>query len=344
MLLAALSTVGCASAPITADPVYFPSPPARPRAVHLKSFNRLRELVPVHVGLIEAIRGGAVSPSIGRPAGIAYRGGVLYVCDTEYNVVHSWNLATGEAKRMGRSGEVVLVKPVAVAVDGSGTVYVADTGRGEVVAFDARGRALNLRFRPTNRERYTPVSLALSDSRLYVADIAAHRIDVFSTVDARVVDDFGNVGSQPGEFYYPMGVAVGPSGEILVSDMMNGRVQFLDASHKPILSMGQPGTRYGDMGKPRHLAVGPDGVIFIADVEFGHVHLFNDRGELLMLLGGPEDRPGSTPMPVGVAIAETLPLGVAALVPAGFRASYYLFVASTIGTKRIGLFAVGSAP
>ena len=61
-----------------------------------------------------------------------------------------------------------------------------------------------------------------------------------------------------------------------------------------------------------------------------------------MLLGGPDDKPGGTPMAVGVAIAPTLPEPLAALVPDDFRADYYLFVATTLGGKRIHLFAIGS--
>jgi DNA-binding beta-propeller fold protein YncE len=122
--------------------------------------------------------------------------------------------------------------------------------------------------------------------------------------------------------------------------MMNARVQVFDGQGRPVLSMGRPGNRYGDLGKPRHLAVGPDQTIFIADMEFAHVHLFDKEGRLLMLFGGAEDRPGGTPMPVGVAVARSLPDAVASLVPADFAASYFVFVTNTIGTKRIGLYAV----
>jgi len=284
-----------------------------------------------------------VSPRVGTPAGVTFRSGHLYVCDTEFNTVHDWNLDTGQASRIGQTGNVVLVKPVAVAVDEAGTVYVADTGRGEVAAFDATGQSLR-RFRPPDRENYRPVSCAAVRSRLYVADIDAHRIDVFSTTDGAHITSFGGVGSEPGRFYFPMGVTTDSKGKIFVSDTMNARVQVFDDSHNPVRSMGRPGNRYGDMGKPRHLAVGPDGVVFITDVEFSHVHLFDEQGQLLMLLGGHENQPGGTPMPVGVAIAPTLPDRLASLVPDDFHPAYFLFVTNTIGTKRISLFALGSTP
>jgi DNA-binding beta-propeller fold protein YncE len=209
-----------------------------------------------------------------------------------------------------------------------------------VVAFDAAGQFVR-RFKPIGRDGYRPVAVVAEHTKLYVADIVAHRVDVFSMDDGTPLDHFGQVGSEPGRFYFPMGVATNDAGDIFVSDMMNGRVQVFDAQHAHLRSMGQPGNRYGDMGKPRHLAVGPDGVIYIADAEFAHVHLYNSEGQLLMFLGSPEDQPGGTPMPVGVAIAPALPDPLASLVPDDFDAVYFLFVTNSIGTKRISLFAIG---
>ncbi len=337
-----LSLAGCASAPITADPVYFPPPPAQARVVHLKSFNRLNELVPARVSFTEALRGRSVSPFVNTPAGIAYRQGRLYICDTDDNVVHIWDLTTGQARRIGLGEDSALGKPVAVAVNDQGTVFVTDTGRGEVSVFDGSGVRVD-RLRPPHREKYRPVSVAVWHDRLFVTDVEAHVIDVFSINDRKHVASFGGIGSKTGQFYFPMGVAVDATGRIFVSDSMNSRVQLFGPQYESILAMGRPGNRYGDMGKPRHLAVGPDGVVFVADVEFRHVHLFNTKVQLLMLLGGPQDKPGGSPMPVGIAVADELPDRIASLVPDDFEARYYLFVSNTVGAKRIGLYAIGVA-
>jgi hypothetical protein len=60
-----------------------------------------------------------------------------------------------------------------------------------------------------------------------------------------------------------------------------------------------------------------------------------------MSLGEPQDQPGGTPLPVGVAIAPTLPDRLASLVPADFNARYFLFVSNSVGSRRISLFAIG---
>lgn len=358
-----LLLTGCASPAITADVSYYPPPPAVAHAVHLKSFNRLHELVTARPGFWEWLRGRSAGPWVSKPAGIAHRNSHLYICDTDANAVHDWDLATGTSRWIGASGDTILIKPVAIAVDEAGGVSVADTGRAEVVAFDPDGRTRH-RLRPPGRTAYRPVAVAVASSTLFVADIAAHRVDLFSTADGRYLGGFGEIGAEPGRFYFPMGLCLDEAGRLLLSDMMNGRVQIIETGPphtgsveaagipsppataipaRPVLTFGRPGNRYGDMGKPRGLDVGPDGVIFVADPEFAHVHLFDGNGQLLMLLGGPDETHGQTPMPVDVAVARRLPHSIADLVPDDFQAAYYLFVTNTVGTRRINLFAIGTS-
>lgn len=332
---------GCASTGITADLVYYPSPPTPAHVVHLKSFDRLADLVPSQPSFLDMIRGTGAGPFVVSPAGIAYSNPNLYICDTGAGTVLVWNLATGEGSVVGGGKDAALVKPVAVAVE-DGAVYVADTGRGEVVAFGADGNPLRS-FKPDDRDAYQPVAVAVRRGKLFVADIAAHAIDVFSTIDGAHRGSFGSPGGDLGDLYFPTGVATDVAGRVYVSEMMNGRVQVFDTDGEAMLAMGQPGDRYGDMAQPKHLAVGPDGVIFIADAQFARVHLFDGEGRFLMLLGGGDGAFGNTPMPLGVTVAPMVPDNIAALVPIDFAADYYVFVSNRIGPRRLGLFAVGSA-
>jgi DNA-binding beta-propeller fold protein YncE len=320
--------------------VYYPASPAIPRVIQLKSFNRLDEIVTVHENWLDRLRGRVASSRVGIPAGIAFRDETLYVCDTDDNVVHAWDLGTGAARRIGEHGDALLSKPVDVDVDEAGTVYVADAERGAVLAYSADGESSRT-IRADRAGAYRPASVAIVGDRLYVADIAAHRVDVFSRDDGAELDGVGGIGAAPGRLYFPMGVEIGSDGRVYVSDMMNARVQVFDPALAPVTSFGRPGNHVGDMGKPRHLAVGPDGVVFIADVEFAHVHMYSEKGEILMLFGGLNDEAGGTPMPVGVAIARSLPDALASLIPPDFTASYFVFVSNTVARKRIALFAVG---
>ena len=84
------------------EPVYFPQPPAQPRVVFLRSFNQLADLVVPSAGFMEVLGGASPSPFVSTPAGMAYARGHLYICDTDLDVVHDWDLATGKANILGR--------------------------------------------------------------------------------------------------------------------------------------------------------------------------------------------------------------------------------------------------
>ena len=331
---------GCTANRVTADPSYFPAPPGTAHAVHLKSFNSLTDLVSRRGSWVEIFRGRPASPFVKTPAGIAYRSGHLYICDTGFNVVHDWDLATGKARHVKPPGEVSFDHPVDVASDEVGTLYIADSGRGEILAIDSRHDSI-LFMRPPGGESFKPVAVAVHDGKLYSTNIETHRVDVFSTENGSHIGSFGRLGSDSGNFYYPMGITVDTGGRIYVADMMNSRVQMFSPQHAFELSMGGPGNRYGDMGKPKHLDVGPDNTIFVADSEFAHIHLFSRDGSLLMFLGGPDSKPGGTPLPLGVAVAPSLPDNLVTLVPPDFDPHYYLFVTNTVGPRRINLFAMG---
>ncbi len=345
-----ISSTGCSTTKtIRPDFVYFPSPPAKTRAIHLKSFNRLHDLIPHRGNIKEWLRGELTGPYVSRPAGIAYANHHLYICDAASSTLHDWDLHTGTSKYFGSaslsgSTNLTLKKPVAVAVDDRGYIYVADTDRREVICFDNNGTVI-VHFKPENRERYKPTAVAVHETTLYVTDAEEHTVDLFYINNGQHIGSIGSRGNNPGKFYFPTGVAIQQRNRLIVSDMLNSRVQVFDTHQTTgkqlLLSMGQPGNGYGDMGKPKHVAVGPDGVIFVADSEFGHIHLYNEKGKLLMLLGGPQDKTGNTPLPFGVAIAKKLPETIASWIPDSFQLNYYLFVTNSLGEKRINLFAIG---
>ncbi len=339
-LCAVLVLTGCAAPKTRTQIVYFPSNPGQARVVQLKSFNSLDEITPRPLTFAESVRGDRVVPFVGRPAGLAYANNRLFVCDTEYNSVHVWNLETGATEVLG--DQSAFSEPVGVAVDQSGRSFIADSDGGVVRSFDEGGNS-GRAYRPADREAYRPVAVATHAGRLYVADIAAHHIDAFDIDSGDLLFSFGGVGSEPGKLYFPTGVAVAGDGTLYVSDMFNGRVQHFSATGQPLDQIGQPGDRYGDLAKPRQLAVGPDGVVFVADSEFARIHLFDAQGRLLLLIGGSGDSAGSTPLPISVTVAVSVPNALRELVPPNFEPDYFIFTSSSLGTHRLSVFAVGRA-
>jgi hypothetical protein len=298
---------------------------------------RLEELVSRKVeglSLFRQPRGSA----LGRPAGLAYAAGHLLICDPELACVHDWDLETGVARSVRGAGDLTFSHPIAVAIGSDGRWYVADTGRSEVLGLTP-GSSSVLRIQPGSGAAFRPISVAVRLDKLFVADVEAHEVHVYSTATGTLLQRIGGVGDDPGKFYFPSGVATTEDGRLFVSDMVNSRVQVFDPQMQFMRAFGQPGNRFGDMGKPKHLGVSHDDVVFIADAEFECVHVFSDKGQLLLVLATADDRREGTGIPFGVAVAYDVPAPVSSLVPADFNAEHFVFLGNGAGS--LSVYAVG---
>ena len=119
--------------------------------------------------------------------------------------------------------------PHGIAVDRQGRVYVADRGNGRIQIFEGDGTFLEQWTRPQMRR---PWGLDIgSDGALYVADGGdlvhrgkKERILRFSP-EGNLLDQWGSFGRYDGQFYWAHDVAVAPSGEVYVCDVLGKRVQ-----------------------------------------------------------------------------------------------------------------------
>ncbi len=148
-----------------------------------------------------------------------------------------------------------------------------------------------------------------NDGSLYVADSRNHRIQHLAT-DGSVLQSWGGFadasqGSAPeGMFNEPWGVAVGPDGNVYVSDTWNHRVQKFTSEGDFIATWGvsgladSPFSFYG----PRGIAVDSQGRVYVADTGNNRIVVFNENGEFITQFGAPGINPGEFSEPVGVAV------------------------------------------
>jgi predicted membrane-bound mannosyltransferase/DNA-binding beta-propeller fold protein YncE len=156
-----------------------------------------------------------------------------------------------------------------------------------------------------------PRDLAVApDGTLYVVDTAGHRVWHVNRQGA-VLNSWGGLGVEPGQFQEPWGVALDDGGHVYVADTWNARVQkfspegeFLDAwGTAGQFSVGDPNGRGAFFG-PRGIAVGPAGYVYVTDTGNKRVQVFDDGGEFLWEFGGGGRNPGELNEPVGIAVDE----------------------------------------
>src|SRR5213592_4459603 len=80
----------------------------------------------------------------------------------------------------------------------------------------------------------------------------------------------GGRGAGKGELDSPTGIAVDASGNILVADTGNGRIEKFSPSGTFVSTIGSKGNGYGQLGEPNGIAIDRSGNIYVAEVASNH--------------------------------------------------------------------------
>jgi len=99
-----------------------------------------------------------------------------------------------------------------------GRIYVYDSDENFLFKFGKKGGGAGKLSRPRG------ISVDDSNKRIYVVDYMRHSVNVYS-LDGRFIFEFGGLGWGKGWFQYPSDVCVDASGNVLVADTFNNRVQ-----------------------------------------------------------------------------------------------------------------------
>jgi len=307
LLLIALLMPGCEtwhSPPISERAVHpvWPAPPARARIRFVRSLSGPRDLgivKPWYRRMLDTLFGTTEEYLI-RPTGVAERDGVLYVADPGAQALWIFDIPQERFTKVTRIDSTSLSSPVAVAVRDDGAVFVADSWLKKVFLIDREGKTSRV-FVDAGLQRPAALAYDASAKRLYVADSAAQRIDVFSSDGARVAA-WGQHGSDNRQFNYPTHLALSRSGELLVTDALNFRIQALDGNGKFLWKMGRHGDSSGDLATPKGVAADSREHIYVVDALFDAVQIFERDGSFLLAFGERGTRPGQFSLPGGIYI------------------------------------------
>jgi len=152
-------------------------------------------------------------------------------------------------------------------VDGSGNVYVTDTGNNRIQKFTSAGRFLTKwGSAGTGDGQFQDPTDVMVDKagNVYVVDSKNNRIQKFDA-NGNFISKWGRKGSGDGEFDGPNGLAIDREGDILVSDTGNGRIQKFGPDGRFLSKWGSRGTEDGQLNAPQGLAVDGAGNIYVAD-------------------------------------------------------------------------------
>jgi len=117
-----------------------------------------------------------------------------------------------------------------VEIDSSGRIYLLSEDMGRIYVYDDKENFL-FKFGTkggSSGKLSRPRGLAVDDhsKRIYVIDYMRHTANTYSE-DGRFLFEFGGRGWGKGWFHFPCDIAVDTSGNVLIADTFNQRVQVL---------------------------------------------------------------------------------------------------------------------
>ncbi len=174
-----------------------------------------------------------------------------------------------------------------MAVNRSGSVYVADSGNSRIQKFDSNGNFIT-KWGSLGRgdgQFDLPFGVAVDPSgNVYVVEAANRRIQKFDS-NGNFITKWGTLGAGDGQFNWPRDVAVDSSNNVYVADGFNHRIQKFDSNGNFITKWGTEGTGVGQFNWPYGVTVDPSGNVYVADVFNHRIQKFDSSGGFLGMWG-----------------------------------------------------------
>ncbi|MDH7481679.1 MAG: NHL repeat-containing protein [Armatimonadota bacterium] len=221
----------------------------------------------------------------GEPSALALddRNGLLYVADLKFGV----SLFTSDGVPKEQLGiQSGIEKPVGLAVDSDGNLYVANDSGGPIRVIAKSGEVTEIEIPVEQGEEVPKVGRITfdRDGNLYLVDRAGCRIYVFDK-NRKLKLKFGAKGDKRGQFKSLCDVAVDRQGRVYALDASGTPVQVFDKKGKYLFKFGFRGGGLEDIGIASGIFVDRHDQIWIVDKGQHCLKVFDRSGTFLRKLG-----------------------------------------------------------
>ncbi|MFZ2053433.1 MAG: PEGA domain-containing protein [Candidatus Aminicenantales bacterium] len=218
------------------------------------------------------------------PYGMAIDGsGFVYVTDIDNHRIVKFNedgsiaAIWGTYGRGERSVLNLLRNPTGIALDGSGAIYVCDTGNNRVVKLNNNGEVIgSLGSKGEGAgQLLRPTGIAVDNNGVvYVADRGNRKIAIFSS-GGNLIGEFGRrLGISGSELKSPAGIAVDNLGYMYIIDPGNHKIFKLNLFGTLVAEQGGFGKEAGQLEYPQGIAVDSQGYAYVADTNNDRVQKY----------------------------------------------------------------------
>lgn len=213
---------------------------------------------------------------------------------------------TGRFRRLWQTPTIANGRPVALAVGPDQKIAVADSHYKRVLLYNRQGELLrgldgSTPEKPSNWGYISGVAWG-TDGSLFVAEFDRDARIHHLSPTGELLHSFGKQGTEPGAFARPRGLAVLPTGEIVVADSCNHRLQVFTAEGKLVRVIGRQGTGVGELFYPYGVTSDAGGNIYVVEFTNHRVQKFSPMGEPRGIWGRPGRGPGELHSPWGITM------------------------------------------
>jgi sugar lactone lactonase YvrE len=352
LLVSILALSGCATEKgCSTKPTFFPPPPDKPRIQWLTGISSSDDLgEKKEQSSFSLFLTGREKPDIIRKIGKSYGIGAynnkLYVAEAAYGRVVVVDPVNGTMEYLKglSTPKGALKTPVNLAFDKNGNLYVADTGRKEIVVYDKHGNYVSAFGRDLDKAAKI-VDVAFHNGELYALDLNTSRIRVLDPKTGQEKRVIGYIEKPNESLRAPGNLTIDDKGNIYVSNIGNNKIMKYDIDGNFLGSFGGTGERAGSFIRPRGVSVDDEGRIYVVDAGFNVVQLFDDQFRLLTLFGWPGLETGSLNLPAGIVVTkDNLDYYQRFAVP-GFKLERLIFVVNQYGqdwcVPRVSVYGLG---
>ncbi len=194
--------------------------------------------------------------------------------------------------------DVGLGKPLNVAVDDLGRVYVTDLELRKVVVFDFKEKRMRVLGDRGPDQLYSPMGVAVHDTLVFVTDNYLKQVAVFSSAGTRI-----SVLGSPESFTNPVALAYHPSTKrIFVADSKSHEVIVFSFEGDLLYRFGAARDWIGGLYFPTAVWI-YDEKIYVVDSMGFRIAVFDLEGNFLSAFGEPGSAPGYFARPKGIAVS-----------------------------------------
>jgi hypothetical protein len=198
----------------------------------------------------------------------------------------------------GKSEEVVwLQRPLSVAVDAKGVIFVGDFAMG-IIAMDPANKKIWAFSEKTGSVLATPTGLAVDSKLVYAASANMHTVAVYDK-EGRLLSSLGKGDG----INRPVGLAVDEARDLLL--VVNGdehAVRIYTRALKLVKVVGGRGSEEGQFNFPSYVCFIPGVGFAVVDTGNFRIQIFDYNGKFLRAFGKVGDMAGQFARPKGIAV------------------------------------------